>query len=88
VATARWRETENGIKLERFATLYEFRNKGIGAKILSEVMKDVLPLDRPIYLHSQSDAVNFYKRSGFMISGDTFYEAGIRHFLMVYTGRD
>ena len=24
--TARWRETENGIKLERFAVLKEFRN--------------------------------------------------------------
>ena len=30
VGTARYRETESGIKLERFAVLSEYRNLGIG----------------------------------------------------------
>jgi predicted GNAT family N-acyltransferase len=84
IATARWRETEKGIKLERFAVLPEFRNRGIGEIILKEVLKDVVPLEKTIYLHSQVKAVTFYERNGFHKSGDQFTEAGIGHFLMKY----
>ena len=33
VGTARWRETDKGIKLERFAVLNEYRSCGIGTKM-------------------------------------------------------
>jgi predicted GNAT family N-acyltransferase len=84
IATARWRETEKGIKLERFAVLPSFRNRGIGEIILKEVLKDVIPLESEIYLHSQLKAVPFYARNGFFTVGDQFTEAGIEHFLMKY----
>jgi len=84
VATARWRETPDGIKLERFATLKEHRNKGIGNKILDEVMKDVLKMGKPIYLNSQISAVRFYERNGFVQEGEMFIEANIEHFKMTY----
>jgi predicted GNAT family N-acyltransferase len=84
IATARWRETERGIKLERFAVLPGFRNRGIGEIILGEVLKDVLPLEKPVYLHSQARAVPFYQRNGFFTVGDMFTEAGIDHYLMEY----
>jgi predicted GNAT family N-acyltransferase len=84
VATARWRETEKGIKLERFAVLPEFRNRGLGQVILKEVMKDVVPLEKTIYLHSQLRAVPFYERNGFRKEGPVFYEANMGHFLMTY----
>lgn len=87
VATARWRKTEKGIKLERFAMLKEYRNKGLGSKLLGEVMKDVLPLKTKIYLHSQIKAVNYYKRAGFVEKGKRFSEANIEHVMMEYTGR-
>ena len=83
VATARWRETGKGIKLERFAVLEGYRNKGLGEAILKEVMNDVLPLNKHIYLHAQEAAVNFYLRHGFKIASKRFVEAGIGHFLMV-----
>jgi predicted GNAT family N-acyltransferase len=51
IATARWRFTGHGIKLERFALRIEYRNKGLGTFLLKEVLKDVIPLGRPIYLH-------------------------------------
>jgi len=84
VATARWRETDKGIKLERFAVPAGFRNRGFGEIILKEVLKDVIPLEKPVYLHSQVRAVPFYRRNGFYTSGEPFTEAGIVHFLMVY----
>jgi predicted GNAT family N-acyltransferase len=87
VATARWRETEKGIKLERFAVLPEFRNRGFGEIVLKEVLKDVVPLGKVIYLHSQLRAVPFYERNGFVRSGEVFYEADMGHYYMEYGGR-
>jgi predicted GNAT family N-acyltransferase len=84
IATARWRETGQGIKLERFAVLPQFRNRGIGEVILKEVLKDVTPLGKMVYLHSQVKAVPFYERNGFVKEGPMFTEAGIGHFLMNY----
>jgi predicted GNAT family N-acyltransferase len=84
IATARWRKTETGIKLERFALLKAFRNRGYGTILLREVLDDVLPQTLPVYLHSQVRAVNYYKRSGFVIEGAHFWEAGIEHVKMVY----
>ena len=86
VATARWRETEKGIKLERFAVLPGFRNRGIGEIILKEVLKDVTSQGKQVYLHSQLKAVPFYERNGFTKSGSLFSEAGIDHFLMKFPG--
>jgi predicted GNAT family N-acyltransferase len=84
IATARWRETEKGIKLERFAVLPSFRNRGIGEIILKEVLKDVTPLEKEIYLHAQVNAVAFYQRNGFYKTGEPFFEAGIEHYLMKF----
>lgn len=84
IATARWRETTNGIKLERFAMLKKYRNKGLGGKLLNAVMDDVLPLNKLIYLHSQITAVTYYERAGFVKRGDVFVEANIKHYLMEY----
>ncbi len=84
IAAARWRETGKGIKLERFAVLPEFRNRGIGEIILRAVLEDVVPLEKPIYLHAQLKAVSFYERNGFEKVGEQFTEAGIEHYLMTY----
>ena len=84
IATARWRETDKGIKLERFAVLPSFRNRGIGEIILKEVLKDVSLSGKMIYLHAQVKSVSFYERNGFINEGQIFTEAGIEHFLMKY----
>ena len=84
VATARWRETAKGIKLERFATLASHRNKGLGAIMLQRVMKDTIPFGKKLYLHSQLNAIPFYERHGFVIKGGQFTEADIEHFVMEY----
>jgi predicted GNAT family N-acyltransferase len=83
-ATARWRETNEGIKLERFTTLKSERKKGLGGKILQELLKDTIPLGKPIYLFAQIGAVSFYEGHGFVKRGEMFWEAGIEHYRMEY----
>ena len=78
--TSRWRRTENGIKLERFAVLKKFRGKGVGEALVQETLKD-LPANKEgeIYLHAQTQVIPFYQKYGFQAFGDEFEEAGIRH---------
>lgn len=83
---ARWRKTENGYKLERFAVLPAFRGKGIGAHLVQAVLAD-LPHDaHHVYLNAQLSAVNFYTPFGFQPVGGQFEEAGIMHQQMLFSG--
>jgi predicted GNAT family N-acyltransferase len=82
---ARWRETDKGIKLERFAVLPEYRNQEIGAALLHAVLRDVnaeFPA-APVYLNAQLRAVPFYERHGFHKVGEMFVEADIQHYKMM-----
>ena len=82
---ARWRETDKGVKLERFAVLAQFRNKAVGSHVLKAVLSDVLPQhqDKTIYLHAQLPAIPFYARHGFEKYGPQFSECDIEHFKMI-----
>ena len=86
VGAARWRITEQGVKLERFAVLNEFRGRGIGSamveKILSDIKRDPEAGDKEIYLHAQMDAIPLYRKFGFVKYGDMFDEAGLMHYAM------
>ena len=90
VGTCRYRATDKGYKLERFAVLKEHRTSGIGAALLKNCLHVVTPLLTPelsiIYLHAQEHAMKFYEKYGFEAQGERFYEAGIPHFKMVYRG--
>lgn len=80
---SRWRKTEQGYKLERFAVLKSFRGKGVGSALITAVLND-LPADATyIYLNSQLEAINVYKKFDFVTEGNQFEEAGIQHFKMV-----
>ena len=81
---ARWRKTQKGIKLERFAVLYNYRGFGVGKRLVREVLKDVLPFKKLIYLHSQKKSIKFYEKLSFKKEGDIFKEAGIDHCLMIF----
>ena len=85
---ARWRTTDDGVKLERFAVLADYRNKQVGAEVLKAVLNDVKTeqAGKKIYLNAQLPAVNFYKRNGFVTEGDMFTECDIKHYKMVFAG--
>lgn len=82
VATARCRPTNLGYKIERFAVNQDFRSQHIGSFLLEQMKKELLPHNKLLYLHSQDTAVEFYKKHGFEIQGDSFVEANIIHYKM------
>lgn len=86
IGAARWRVTDYGVKLERFAVLREFRGKGIGQALVSAVLKDIAAnpeADGKIkYLHAQLSAVGLYSKFGFEKVGDLFEECFIQHYKM------
>lgn len=80
---ARWRKTEKGYKLERFAVLNLYRRRGVGQALVKAVLND-LPVDAGyVYLHAQTGAMRLYERFGFEREGEQFEEAGIQHYKMV-----
>src|SRR6201996_8803557 len=80
---SRWRKTDKGYKLERFAVLKKFRGKGIGQELVKAVLSD-LPKDAGyVYMHAQIQAIPLYEKFDFVKVGDEFEEAGIRHYKMV-----
>ena len=84
VGTARWRETELGIKLERFAVLPHFRCHGIGKKLTRFILNE-MNSQKSIYLNAQESVISFYQKCGFQTVGPKFDEAnGIPHQKMIY----
>ena len=88
--TARWRRTSDGIKLERFAVLADYRRMGVGKALMRAVLDNVFsqqpePIER-IYIHSQLPAMPLYAGFGFVPVGPMFDEAGIQHYKMVLPG--
>lgn len=80
---SRWRKTDNGYKLERFAVLKQFRGLGVAQQLVKTVLAD-LPADANyIYLNAQLLAIGLYEKFGFVKEGPQFEEAGIQHFKMV-----
>ena len=79
---SRWRKTDKGYKLERFAVLEQFRG-GVGKALVQAVLDD-LPADATyVYMHAQLAAITLYEKFGFVKTGPQFEEAGIQHFKMV-----
>jgi len=84
---ARWRFTEKGIKLERFAVLEKYRGLGVGSALVEAVLMDIhdnpKSVGKSIYLHSQLSALKLYQKFGFKKEGELFQECDIDHFKMV-----
>jgi predicted GNAT family N-acyltransferase len=82
-ATARYRETDKGIKMERFAVLKSQRGKGYGLLILKAIIEDISEIKSLKYLHAQVQVVRFYEKTGFKKIGEKFDEVGIMHYKMI-----
>ena len=83
---ARWRPTDHGVKLERFAVLPAFRGHGVGTALVRQVLADVqaeAPEAAQVYLHAQLRAIPLYERTGFRKVGELFEECDIQHYKMV-----
>lgn len=81
VATARL--LTNG-HIGRMAVLAAWRNRGIGMAMLAQLIKLARQQNMPqLFLNAQIDAVEFYRRAGFVPEGEIFMDAGIPHKRMV-----
>ncbi len=80
---ARWRRTDKGFKLERFAVLKEFRGSGMGKALVRAVLDSLPAQAEYVYLNAQLTAIGLYEKFGFVKEGPQFEEAGIQHFKMV-----
>lgn len=83
---SRWRKTDKGYKLERFAVLKDFRGHGVGQALVQAVLNDLPKDSEYVYLHAQVQAVTLYERFGFVKTGPEFEEAGIWHYKMIKNG--
>lgn len=88
VGAARWRFTEKGIKLERFAVLKEVRGKGVGISLVQAVLRDIdsdpKNAGKTKYLHAQLSAVPLYNKFNFKKVGDIFEECNILYYKMEF----
>lgn len=67
-------------QIGRMAVLAEYRNRGIGAKLLQYLLRIAAEQHlEDVYLHAQVSAIPFYEKLGFTASGEIFYEADIPH---------
>nr|WP_155209840.1 GNAT family N-acetyltransferase [Fulvivirga aurantia] len=84
--TARYRKTKEGIKLERFAVLPDYRGRGVASVIMTSMMEHITKNDeRPVklYLNAQLSALPLYEKFKFVPEGERFLECDIEHQKMV-----
>lgn len=70
----------------RVAVLRDFRNHGIGHRLMEEIIAwcHAQDTEAKIYLHAQTSRRNFYKSLGFCPQGNEFMDAGIPHVYMIH----
>jgi len=73
----------NKVRLRQMAVSENYRNQGLGKKLLNFAEKTALKNGFfNIELHARKTAVEFYKKSGYQVSGQVFIEVGIPHLFM------
>lgn len=71
-------------QIGRMAVLAQFRNQGVGRRILEELVNLAKSQGaESIVLHSQVSAIPFYQKLDFQAQGPTYDEAGIAHRNMI-----
>ena len=77
IATGRLLETG---QIGRMAVLKPYRKTGVGSEIIEKILTIAKSMNmKTVFLHSQVNAVNFYKKFGFKEEGPVFDDAGIPH---------
>lgn len=70
-------------KIGRLAVLNAWRGRGIGTRLLDALVGAARDRGlREVYLHAQTQALNFYEQANFQVRGESFHEAGIEHCYM------
>ncbi len=73
-------------KITRMAVLDDYRGQGVGRIMLDELL--TIAREKAlseVYLHAQTQATDFYAKSGFIAEGPEFTEGGLPHIKMTRT---
>lgn len=80
IGTARAVSRPDGWKIGRVAVIASHRGAGVGLAIMRAVLEDAASAAAvEAYLDSQTHALPFYERLGFVAEGPEFLDAGIPH---------
>lgn len=80
IGTARFYEKDSAAKIGRVAILREWRGRGLGVLLMAAVLAEARRQGyRQAMLDSQTYAIPFYERLGFVAEGPEFDDAGIPH---------
>lgn len=85
IGTIRYRLTEQGYKIERFAVLKEYRGHEYGKLAFKYLIEEIIAArNNPcrIYMHAQKGLQSYYEALGFKAIGEEFNEANIPHIEM------
>ena len=83
LATARLLSKHGLAKIGRVAVLKDARGRGLGLALMAFVLDEARRQGfTEAVLDSQTYAIPFYARLGFIAEGDEFDDAGIPHYLM------
>ena len=70
--------------IERISVLKEFRGKQLGKLVVEKLLEKADEMGaEEVQVHAQTHAMDFYRKSGFVVYGATFLEAGIEHISML-----
>ena len=68
----------------RMAVLKDWRGKGLGSAMLLRMLEELKNRQmQKAMLNAQTDAIKFYEKFGFQVTGEEFIEAGIPHVKMI-----
>ena len=81
VGTARVRYTDDFAKIERVAILENHQGQGLGNLLMHFIIDNIQQHHqvKKIKLGSQTHAIPFYEKFGFIVCSDEYLEAGIAH---------
>jgi ElaA protein len=83
VGTARAVRKDFGWKIGRVAVRRDWRGRGVGQALMRAILDAARRAEvRELQLESQTHALAFYERLGFVAEGPEFDDAGIPHRLM------
>jgi GNAT superfamily N-acetyltransferase len=77
-------EKPGTVRLRQMAVLNDLQGKGIGRALMN--FAENLARDRGyklLSMHARKNAVGFYEKMGYRVSGDEFVEVTIPHFVMI-----
>lgn len=83
VGTARIIYTDEEAIIGRVAVLKEHRKKGYAKFLITELINIIKNTEyNKIHIGAQKQALPFYQKLGFEVSGDLYYDANIEHYPM------